>query len=155
MAFGTNSKIFSSFVTDVMNNTTAMDMNSDTINTTLYGNSGTPDQTVASASAAYNAGQWVSGNEVTATGWTAGGLALAGVTSTFTTNVYTFTASNKSGGATDTVTNAYGCLVFDNTIAAPVAKQAMCYNAFGGANSVTSGTFTIAWNASGIFALTL
>jgi len=150
-----NSKIFSSYITDIINNTTAMDGNSDTWNTTLYGTTPTPDQTVASASAAYNAGQWVSGNEITATGWTAGGLALASVTSTFSTNVYTFDAADRAGGATDTVTAAFGCLVFDNTIATPVAKQAACYNYFGGSNSVTSGTFTVVWNASGIFALTL
>lgn len=155
MAFGSSSKIFSSYVTDIINNTTAMDGNSDTWNVALYGNSGTPDQTVASAAAAYNTGQWVTGNEITATGWTAGGLALGSVTSTFSSNVFTFDAADKSGGATDTVTAAFGILVLDNTIATPVAKQAACYNAFGGSNSVTSGTFTVVFNASGIFALTL
>ena len=40
-------------------------------------------------------------------------------------------------------------------ITTPVADQGICYNYFGGANSVTLGTFTIVWNASGIFALTL
>lgn len=155
MAFGTNSKISSAYVTDIVNNTTAMDGNTDTWNVALYGNTGTPDQTVASASFAYNAGQWVTGNEVTATGWPAGGLALASVTSTFTSNVFTFDAADRSGGASDTVTNAYGVLVFDFSIATPVAKQGACFNAFGGPNSVTSGTFTVVWNASGIFALTL
>lgn len=155
MAFGTSSKIFTSFITDVLNNTTAMDANSDTLNIALYGNSGTPDQTVASASTAYNAGQWVSGNEITATGWTAGGLGLASVTSTFATNVYTLDAADKSGGGSDTVTNAYGCLIFDNTISTPVSKQGICYLAFGGANSVTSGTFTVSFNASGILTVTV
>jgi len=155
MAFGTNSKIFSAFITDVLNNTTAMDMNSDTHKIALFGNSGTPDQTVASASTAYNTGQWTTGNEVTATGWTANGLALASVTSGFTSNVYTFDAADKAGGATDTVTNAYGCLIYDDTITTPVADQGICYLAFGGANSVVAGTFTVSFNASGIFALTL
>lgn len=155
MTFGTNSKMFTSFITDVINNTTAMDGNSDTWNIALFGNTPTPDQTVASANAAYNVGQWLSSSEVTATGWTAGGLALASVTSTFASNVFTFDAADRSGGASDTVTAAYGCLIFDNTIATPVAKQAMCYLAFGGSNSVTSGTFTVVFNASGIAALTL
>lgn len=155
MTFGTNSKIFTSYVTDVINNVTAMDGDTDTWNITNYGNTGTPDQTVASASAAYNVGQWVTANEVTATGWPAGGLALASVTSTFTTNVYKFTAAARSGGASDTITGAFGCLIFDNTIATPVAKQAACFLAYGGSNSVTSGMFTVTPNASGIFALTL
>lgn len=148
------SKIFSAFVTDVLNNTTAMDLNSDTINVALYG-AATPDQTVASASSAYNTGQWVTGNELTATGWTAGGLNLASIASGFSSNVYTFDAADKSGGATDTVTACFGVLIFDNTIAAPVAKQGICYNYLGGSNSVTAGTFTIVFNAAGICALTL
>jgi hypothetical protein len=155
MAFGSSSKIFSSYITDALNNTAALDANSDTIKVALFGNSGTPDQTVASANTAYNAGQWTSGNEVTATGWTAGGLSLASIASGFSSNVYTFDAADKAGGASDTVTNAYGVLIYDDTLTTPVADQGMCYNAFGGANSVTSGTFTVVFNASGIFALTL
>lgn len=149
-----NSKIFSSYETDIANNTTAMDLNSDTINIALYGTS-TPDQTVASASAAYNTGQWVTGNELTATGWTAGGLALAGIASGFSSNVFTFDANDRAGGASDTVTACFGVLILDNTIAAPVAKPGICYNYLGGSNSVVSGTFTVVFNASGIFALTL
>jgi hypothetical protein len=154
MAFGTNSKVFIAYCKDVLENTTAMDANSDTINVALYGNTGTPDNTVSAANSAYNAGQWVTGNETTATGWPAGGLALASVTSASATNVYTFDAADRAGGASDTVTNSYGCLVYDFTIATPVVKQGMCYNAFGGANSVTSGTFTVVWNALGIFTFT-
>lgn len=149
------SKIFSAFVTDVMNNTTAMDLNADTIKAALYGTTPTPDQTVASANSAYAVAQWVVGNELTSTGWPAGGNALASVTSGFASNVYTFDAADRAGGATDTITAAFGCLVYDDTIATPVADQGICYNYFGGSNSVTSGTFTIVWNASGIFTLTL
>lgn len=150
-----NSKIFSSYITDIINNTTAMDGNTDTWNVAVYGTTPTPDQTVASASAAYNVAQWVTANETTATGWPAGGLALTSVTSVFASNVYTFDAADRAGGATDTVTAAFGSLLYDFTIAAPVAKQAACYNYFGGSNSVTGGTFTIVWNASGLFAITL
>lgn len=157
MAFGTLSKIFTATVTDLMNNTTAMDINTDTHNIALYGNTGTPDQTVASANAAYNvaASPWVTANETTATGWPAGGLALTGISSTFATNVYTFDAADRPGGASDTVTAAYGCLIYDFTITTPVAKQAWCWLAFGGPNSVTAGTFTVVFNASGIMTLTV
>lgn len=151
MAFGTNSKIFTSFVTDSLNRTNAFDLNADTFKIALFGNSGTPDQTVAAANTAYNAGQWVSGNEVTATGWTANGLALASVTSTFSSTTYTFDAADKAGGASDTVTAAYGCLIYDDTLTTPVADQGVCYLAFGGSQSVTAGTFTVSFSASGIF----
>jgi hypothetical protein len=151
------SKIFSAYVTDVLNNTTAMDANSDSIKAALYNNSITPDQTAASASTAYNTGQWAVANEVSnTTHWPAGGIALTGVASGFASNVYTFDAADTpSVDSAATLANVYGCEVYDDTIAAPVAKQGMCFNYFGGANSVTNGSFTVVWNASGIFALTL
>lgn len=154
----TNSKIFSAFVTDVMNNTSALDLNADTFKAALYDNDITPDQTVTSANTAYNAGQWTAaGNEVAdGTEWDAGGEPLTAVTSVFASNVYTFDADNTpSGGSSATLANVFGCLVYDDTSAAPVADQGVCYNYFGGTNSVTDGTFTIVWNASGIFSITL
>jgi hypothetical protein len=82
-------------------------------------------------------------------------IALSSVTSGFSSNVYTFDAADTvSTGSSATLANVYGCLVYDDTITTPVADQGVCYNYFGGANSVTDGTFTIAWSASGIFAIT-
>jgi len=157
MAFGTSSKIFTAFVRDCINNTASHnhDVDADTIKIALYGNSGTPDQTVANTLTGYNqaTSAWVSANEVTATGWTAGGLTLASVTSAFSSNVYTLDAADKAGGAADTVTAAYGCLIFNDTIT--TFKDGICYLAFGGSNSVTAGTFTVQFNASGILTLTV
>lgn len=152
-----NSKIFSTFVTDAVNNTAALDLNADTFKVALYDNDITPDQTVASANTAYNVGQWViTGNEVSQAGqWAAGGVALASVTSGFTTNVYTFDAADTASGSAATLANVYGCLIYDDTLTTPVADQGVCFNYFGGANSVTAGTLTVVWSASGIFALTL
>lgn len=155
MAFGSSSKMFSAFITDSLNRTNAFDLNADTFKICQFGNSGTPDQTAAAASTAFNTGQWTTTNEVTATGWPSGGLALASVTSTFASNVYTFAAANKAGGASDTITAAYGCFIYDDTLASVVVDQGVCYLAYGGSNSVTSGTFTTAFNASGILTLTL
>lgn len=148
------SKIFSATITDWINNTSAIDGNADTFKAALFDNTITPSQTVASASTAYGAGVWASG-EQTNGGWSAGGLALASVASGFSSNVFTFDAADLANGSAATLSGAYGCLVYDDTIAAPVADQGICYNYFGGAASVTSGTLTIVWNASGIFALTL
>lgn len=150
------SKIFVATIEDVLENTTAVDLNSDTFKAALYDNDITPDQTVASASTAYNAGQWaISGNEVSNGGWAAGGVALSSVTSGFSSNVYTFDATDTANGSAATLAAVYGCLVYDDTITTPVADQGICYNYFGGSQSVTAGTLTIQWNASGIFALTL
>ena len=153
-----NSKIFSALVTDLMNNTTAIDLNTDaSIKVALYDNDITPSQTVTSANSAYNVDQWITtGNEVSEAGqWAVGGVALASVTSTFTTNVYTFDAADTASGSAADLASVFGCLVYDDTIATPVADQGICYNYFGGSNSVVNGTFTVVWNASGIFALTL
>ena len=46
----------------------------------------------------------------------------------------------------------YGCLVYDDTL---TPKAGVCYNYFGGTNSVTNGTFTIVWHANGVFRFTL
>lgn len=152
-----NSKIFSAFITDALNNTAALDLNSDSIKAALYDNDITPDQTVAAASTAYNAGQWaITGNEVSQSGqWAAGGVALASVASGFSSNVYTFDAADTASGSAATLANVYGCLIYDDTLTTPVADQGLCFNYFGGANSVTAGTLTVVWSASGIFALTL
>lgn len=153
----TASKIFVATIEDILENTTAMDLNADTFKAALYDNDITPDQTVTSANTAYNVGQWVTtGNEVSdGAEWAVGGVALTSVTSSFASNVYTFDAANTASGTSATLLNVFGCLVYDDTIATPVADQGLCYNYFGGTNSVTDGTFTIVWHASGIMALTL
>lgn len=151
------SKIFMATIEDILENTTAMDLNSDTFKAALYDNDITPSQTVTSANTAYNAGQWVSsGNEVyDGSEWAQGGVALSSVASGFSSNVYTFDAADTvSTGSSATLANVYGCLVYDDTITTPVADQGLCFNYFGGANSVTDGTFTIAWSASGILSIT-
>ena len=152
------SKIFSALITDVLNNTTAIDLNTDaSIKVALYDNDITPDQTVTSANTAYNVGQWVTtGNEVSdGAEWAVGGVALTSPTSVFATNVYTFDAANTASGTSATLLTVFGCLVYDDTIATPVADQGLCYSYFGGTQSVTDGTFTVIWHANGIFQLTL
>lgn len=154
----TNSKIFRAYVADIIGNTTAMDLNTDaSIKVSLHNNTITPDQNVASASSAFNSGVWTTTNEVTdATNWVSGGRALSGATiDSATSGVVFFDATDLAGGGTVTISNAYGCLVYDDTIATPVADQGICFNYFGGAQSVTAGTFTIVWHANGIFRFTL
>ena len=126
----------------------------DTVNVALYGT--TPVTATAStdtlAHNAYNGtgGQWVTANEVSGTGYTATGVAVTPKTETFSSNVLTFTSSGTPQWTTASFT-AFGALVYDNTV---TNKYAYCWNYFGGSQTVTSGTFTINWNASGIFAIT-
>lgn len=167
MAFGTNSKMFVTWAQAVMGNgdggsptkipTTYTGLQNDTIKVALYNNSGTPSETDTAAHAAYNgaSGPWVTANEVTdATNWVAGGRALASKTLNTSSNVFTFDAADLAGGGNVTISNAFGCLVYDDSTTA-VADLGVCFNAFGSGQSVTAGTFTIVWNASGIFTVTV
>jgi hypothetical protein len=164
MAFGATSAIFQqAMLNPIMGRlwttaapTTFSSLSADTINAALFNNTTTPDKTAAVASTGYNTGVWVTGNEVIDTlnsNWVAGGRALASKAFSLDTGSSSvcFQAAATSGAGNATITNAYGSLVYDNTITAgTVAKQAMCYNSFGGAaQGVTNGTFTILWATVG------
>lgn len=154
----TNSKIMMATLTDVLNNTTALDVNSDAWKVALYDNSITPSQTVASASAAYGGGVWAAGSGANlndTSGWPYVGRPLANIASGFSSNVYTFDADDTvSANSSTTLVNAFGCLTYDDTLTTPVADQALCFNYFGGTQSVTAGTFTLVYNAAGIATIT-
>ena len=131
-----------------------VNLSADSIKVALYNNTTTPDRTVSAANSAYAVGQWVVGNEVTdVTNWVAGGRVLGTKTFTIDTGSSSicFSAANLSGAGNVTITNAFGCFVYDNTIAAgvTVADQGLCYNYFGGAQSVVAGAFTIVWATPG------
>lgn len=133
--------------------TTFSSLSADTINVALYGNTITPDKTAAVANTGYNTGQWLATSEITdATNWVAGGRALASKNFSIDTgsSSVVFNAANLAGGGNVTLANVFGCLVYDNTITGgTVAKQGLCYNYFGGSQSVTAGTFTIIWATVG------
>lgn len=153
------SKIFTAFHTDAFENTAAFDLGGtpDTFKAALYNNSVTPDQTVTAANSAYNVAQWGTANEVYEAGqWAQTGVALTSPDiSNPTTTTVRFDASDTASGSAADLANVYGTLVYDDTLAAPVADQGVCFNYFGGANSVVNGTFTVVWHASGIFEYTL
>jgi hypothetical protein len=135
-------------------------LDSDTVKAALFNNTGTPDNDAALALTGYAAATsaWVVGNEVTGSSeWVAGGRALASKTFTApAADTVMFDAADLTGAATITITNAYGCLVYDDTITAgTVADQGSSYHYFGGAQSVTSGTFSVIWHANGLQRVTL
>ena len=141
-----NSKVFAYSVLQVGSN--AVKYSTDAYKVALYGNTGTPDNTVTTAALTeYNgvSSQWVTANEVVGTGYTAGGVAVSSPTWTQTSNVLTFTSAGSPQWTTASFT-AYGGLVYDTT----ASNEGLSYNYFGGAQTVTAGSFTISWNASGI-----
>jgi hypothetical protein len=168
MTFGANSNMFREWPRAVFGGGQTSDvlpaayagLGADTINVALFNDTTTPSKDAARTSTGYNTGVWVTGNEVTdATNWVAGGRALAGKTfDTTNAGVYMFDATDLAGGGAVTLTNAFGCLVYDNTITAGtggVAKQGITFHSFGGAQTVTAGTFTIVWHANGLFRISV
>jgi len=155
-----NSKIFRATLADFLGRTTnfAMDLSGDTFKAALYDNDITPDNDVTAANTAYNVGQWVTtGNEVSdAAEWAVGGVALTGVSlDSSVADVVFFDATDTASGASATLAAVFGCLVYSDTVTTPVADQGLCFNYFGGTNSVTDGTFTIVWHANGVLRFTL
>lgn len=135
-------------------------LGADTVKVALFNDTTTPNKDAARTSTGFNTGVWVTGNEVTdATNWVSGGRALAGKTfDTTNAGIFMFDATDLAGGGTVTLTNAYGCFVYDDTITAGtggIADQGVTFHSFGGAQSVTAGTFTIVWHANGLFRITV
>ena len=154
MANWANSKMFASYLVGTMNRSLLFDIDTDIMKAALYNNSITPDNTVSAANSAYNAGQWANANEVSHTAhWDAGGRTIASLTVVGSGTTVTVDATDTaSADSATTLTANYGCLVYDDTIA---AKNGFCYNYFGGAQQVTSGSYTIVWNGSGIASLSV
>ena len=130
------SGIYNRFKANLMNK--EVDLEADTIRVALY-----------NSSHAYTATDnvYTVTNEITGTGYTAGGAALASkaVTQAATTK---FDAADISW-TTATFTAAHA-VIYDDTHA---TNDLLCSIDFGGNQTVTSGTFTIQWHADGIITL--
>lgn len=119
----------------------------------LFNNSVTPDFDATAANSAYNVATWATANEVYQAGqWAQGGVVL--VNNDITTaagGIVVLDADDTASGSAFTASNIYGGLIYLDAVTTPVADQGLAGIYFGGtAYSVTSGTFTIQWNASGI-----
>lgn len=89
-------------------------------------------------------------NEVSGTGYTAGGKAYTGTEITLSGGVLTFDAADVSW--TSSTITARGSILYRTTGVAANDELFMAHT-FGSDVSSTSGTFTVAWNASGLFTL--
>lgn len=90
-------------------------------------------------------------NEVTGTGYTAGGLSLANKTVTVVSNSGVFDADNLTWPSS-TIT-ARAAVIYRNTGSA-ATDNLIGYVDFVTDQSSSNGDFTIQWNASGILTLT-
>jgi hypothetical protein len=98
------------------------------------------------------------GNEVSGTGYTANGHILASQTYNEVAGVATFDAADvtwsQASGGVSGFTGAYWAVLYDNTPTSP-ADPAICYVDMGGPVNNNDGDVTVAWNASGIFTVTV
>lgn len=106
---------------------------------------------------------WANTNEVSGTGWAAGGVLLsaaaAGATSTVptlaegTAGSVRYDHTNDVSVAATTLVNARGCIIYLDSITAPAAlvDAMLVAVTFGADYSTTAGTFAITWSATGIF----
>jgi hypothetical protein len=91
-------------------------------------------------------------NEVSGTGYTAGGATLASKTNTETTRVTTFDAADTTW--TSSTITARGAVVYYASGTASTSLL-IAFIDFGADKSSDNGTFQITWNASGIFTVTV
>lgn len=91
-------------------------------------------------------------NEITGTGYTAGGATLGSKTIAESSLVTTFDAADTSW-TSSTLTARYA-IIYESTGTSSTSTL-IAYVDFGADQSSSSGTFTIQWNASGIFTATV
>ena len=138
---------FEEYGKDVMDG--AHNHDSDTFKVGLIDNSTPP--TAADASPTWSD---YSGNEVSGTGYTAGGATLSGTSTAEAAGVTTFddtgnvTWSQNGAGPT----NVYWAVLYNDTAA---SDQAVGFLDMGGPVSLQDGDISITWNASGILTTTV
>lgn len=132
------SGIYNRFKANLMNK--EIDLEGDTIKVALLDDS-------HSFTATDNVWADVSANEISGTGYSAGGVELAGKS-------VTQAATTKWDGTDSSWTtasfSAWFAVVYDNTMTND--DLIMCLD-FGGEQAVVTGTFTIQWHADGIITL--
>ena len=131
------SGIYNRFKANLMNK--VVDLEADTIKVALYDNSHAFTATDT---------DYTTTNELASTGgYTQGGATLAGKSVTEAATTYWDATDVSWTSATFT---AYHAVIYDDTV---TNDELICSIDFGGAQSVTAGTFTIQWNASGIISI--
>lgn len=135
--------IYNTFKRDIMNG--AIDLDTDTIHVMLVTSAYTPDQDAHEFKSSVT-------NEVSGTGYTARGSALASKTVTVdnTDNEGVFDAADVTW-ATSTIT-ARGAVIFKETTVDGTSRL-ICYLDFVTDKSSSAGDFTIQWGSEGILNL--
>ena len=122
-----------------------IDWDSDTIKVLLVSSAYTPNQD------SHDYLDDVVANEVSGTGYTAGGQSLATKTLTYdgSTNTWKFDAADTTW-ANSTLTARYA-IVYDDAGATNATKPLIAYYDFTTDRASSNGEFTVRWSADGVF----
>lgn len=125
-----------------------VDLDSDAIKVMLCTSAYTPNQDTHQYKTSVT-------NEVTGTGYTAGGATLGSTVVAYTagTNTLNFDAADTVW-ATSTITARYA-VVYDSTPGSDATRPLICYIDFGADVISTGGNFTIVWDVNGIISVTV
>lgn len=137
-------KWFTSAFKSAMNK--EIDLDSDTIKCMLVTSSYTPSQGTHQYKSSIT-------NEVTGTGYTAGGTTIASVTVGVSGTTFSFDGADISW-TSSTFTARYG-IIYDSTPATDATRPLLGYIDFGADQSPSAGTLSITWDATGIGAVTV
>jgi hypothetical protein len=140
-----SAKVYGLFLKSLANK--EIDLDSDTLKVMLCTSSYTPNQDTHQYKSSVT-------NEVTGTGYTAGGATLGSVTVNYDTasNTLTLDAADTSWSSS-TITARYA-VVYDSTPATDATRPLICYVDFGADVVSSGGTFSITWDSAGIATLT-
>lgn len=139
-----SAKVYNAAISALANK--EIDWSADTIKVMLLGSGYTPNQ-------ATHDYQNDLTNEVSGAGYTAGGATLASKTEAFVGQVKQFKAANVTW-PTSTITARYAAIV-DTTPGTAATNPLIAYADFGADVISSGGDFTITWDASGIFTITV
>lgn len=141
------SKLYGQFLAKSLNK--EIDWDSDTIKVALLTSSYTPNQDT------HDYFDDVSANEVSGTGYTAGGQTLGSKTVTYDSanNVIILDAADTTWSSS-TITARYA-VIYDDSGATAASKALIGYVDFSSDQSSTNGNFTITWDATGIVRITV
>jgi hypothetical protein len=134
-----SAKLYTKFFQSALNK--EIDLDTDVIKVMLCTATYTPAQTTHQYKSSVT-------NEVSGTGYTAGGATLASVTNATSSTTWTFDAADTSW-TTSTITARYA-VVYDSSPATDATRPLICWVDFGADVSSTAATFTITWDATGI-----
>lgn len=139
----TASGLFGLTIEKMFNNGAAIDLEAEDNKVAMITDSATPDFD------AHDFWADLSANEVSGTGYTAGGAAYTSTELTLSGGTLKYDAADVAW-TTSTITSAMAAVGYADSVA---SDPLIFLSDFVTAASTTAGTFTIVWSASGIFTL--